>query len=93
METTRPKLVCHADFGPAISIQDQDERLLLYVWNQHAYSITNINDDLSVPVDATPNFTLYNGILHGSHQCGVCADLSKTITNVCEDDCDKVSSW
>ena len=30
------------------------------VWNQHAYSITNVNDDLTIPKTATPNFTVYN---------------------------------
>ena len=30
------------------------------VWNQHAYSISNINDDLSVPAVPTPNWTVWN---------------------------------
>ncbi len=30
------------------------------LWNQHAYSITNIDDDLSVPADAEPSFAANN---------------------------------
>ena len=30
------------------------------IWNQHAYSITNINDDLTVPAPARPNWPQYN---------------------------------
>jgi len=30
------------------------------VWNQHAYHMTNINDDLSVPTVQTPNWTANN---------------------------------
>ncbi|MFT4978677.1 MAG: hypothetical protein ACI8S6_004587 [Myxococcota bacterium] len=35
------------------------------VWNQHAYSITNINDDLSVPSPPTSNWPLYNSFRSG----------------------------
>jgi hypothetical protein len=62
------------------------------VWNQHAYSITNVNDDLSIPVDATPNFTTYNSwhsAMAVSDAEALRMDLSGTINNVCEDDCDK----
>ncbi len=88
-------VVCHSDFGPAISAYgDQDESWASArdVWNQHAYSITNINDDLSVPIDATPNFTLYNNwhsAMAVTDADALGADLSGTINNVCEDDCDK----
>jgi MYXO-CTERM domain-containing protein len=30
------------------------------VWNQHAYSITNINDDLSLPYPTTDNWDIHN---------------------------------
>jgi hypothetical protein len=35
------------------------------VWNQHAYSITNINDDLSVPAPAASNWPTYNTFRSG----------------------------
>jgi hypothetical protein len=61
------------------------------VWNQHAYSITHINDDLSVPVTAVPNFTTYNNFRSGvalppGETLG--DDLQIEIVSVCEEDCD-----
>ncbi|GDX80275.1 hypothetical protein LBMAG42_20860 [Deltaproteobacteria bacterium] len=61
------------------------------VWNQHAYSITNINDDLTVPKTATPNFTTYNNF-HSAQALppgeGVGAELEGEILETCADDCD-----
>ncbi len=61
------------------------------VWNQHAYTITNINDDLSVPETATQNFTVYNSF----HSALAMApgetlgdELESEILDICEDDCD-----
>ena len=60
------------------------------VWNQHAYSITNINDDLSVPVTATQNFTTYNNwhsALALAPGESLAADVSGQILDLCELDC------
>lgn len=61
------------------------------VWNQHAYSITNVNDDLTIPTTQTPNWTVYNNY-HSALALppGVAlgADLESVILDVCEDDCD-----
>ena len=35
------------------------------VWNQHAYSITNINDDLTIPSPSIPNWPIYNNFRSG----------------------------
>lgn len=35
------------------------------VWNQHAYSITNINDDLTIPSPAMSNWPTYNNFRSG----------------------------
>ncbi|MDP2306039.1 MAG: VCBS repeat-containing protein [Pseudomonadota bacterium] len=35
------------------------------VWNQHAYSITNIDDDLSVPASPVPNWPTWNTFRSG----------------------------
>ena len=35
------------------------------VWNQHAYSITNINDDLTLPTPAISNWPTYNNFRSG----------------------------
>lgn len=61
------------------------------VWNQHAYSITNINDDLSVPQTATPNFTLYNNY-HAAVETVdgelLADELEAEVLEVCDADCD-----
>jgi hypothetical protein len=38
------------------------------VWNQHAFSLTNINDDLSVPAPAQSNWPLHNNFRSGDPQ-------------------------
>ncbi|MCB9763648.1 MAG: VCBS repeat-containing protein [Alphaproteobacteria bacterium] len=35
------------------------------VWNQHAYSITNINDDLTLPAPPSPNWPIHNNFRSG----------------------------
>ena len=37
------------------------------VWNQHAYSIVNINDDLSIPSTPDPNWPDYNSFRQGGY--------------------------
>ncbi len=62
------------------------------IWNQHAYSIMNIEDDLRVPVSATENFTVYNSwhsalpLPPGGH---LGDELEAEIVSVCEADCDQ----
>jgi hypothetical protein len=66
------------------------------LWNQHNYTITNINDDLSVPVTATQNFTIYNSFhsgLAGVPGESLGNELDAEITNVCRDDCDRGLFW
>ncbi len=61
------------------------------VWNQHDYTITNINDDLSVPVTAIPNFTVYNSFhsaLAVAPGATLDAELEGEIVGTCTDDCD-----
>jgi hypothetical protein len=61
------------------------------VWNQHDYTITNIEDDLSVPVGAAPNFTIYNSFHSASSVVpggSLGAELQGEILGVCPDDCD-----
>ncbi len=36
------------------------------VWNQHAYNITNVNDDLSIPSSPEPNWPDYNSFRQGA---------------------------
>ena len=88
-------VVAHAGSSSALSIYgDRDDswapaRLL---WNQHSYSITNIHDDLTVPVTAVQNFTQYNSFHAGMDRLsgeGLVDDFESEILEVCADDCDK----
>lgn len=61
------------------------------LWNQHAYSITHINDDLSVPRAAPPNWPAYNTFRSGSllpSTAGEAADVVP-LAEVCLDECDQ----
>ena len=87
-------VVCHNTFGPAISAYgDQDEswRPARGLWNQHAYDIDNINDDLTVPAGATPGFTTHN-TWHSAtpgalQELGL--DLTLEILEVCTEECEQ----
>jgi len=87
-------LVCHAGHSSALSAYgDQDESWATArsTWNQHAYSITNINDDLSIPSDPTPNFTLYNNwhtAIDRESGYTLADDVTAQIADVCTDECD-----
>ena len=59
------------------------------VWNQHAYSITNINDDLSVPAPQQPNWQQYNNFrsADGGLPPNEWIDLQPEIVDSCYDEC------
>ena len=59
------------------------------VWNQHAYFITNINDDLSIPAAPTPNWQLYNNFRSGviSRQIGASLPDGLLDLDVCLTEC------
>ena len=64
------------------------------VWNQHAYSITNINDDLSIPSYAESNWPIYNNFRSGDIRVNNGSganqsDVFPLITDVCEIECDR----
>jgi hypothetical protein len=61
------------------------------VWNQHAWSLTNVEDDLSIPATRTENWLRYNNFRSGDLATGYGAaqpDLRMEITEVCELECD-----
>ncbi|MBM4389830.1 MAG: VCBS repeat-containing protein [Deltaproteobacteria bacterium] len=62
------------------------------VWNMHAYDITHINDDLTVPTTAVQNFTTYNNF-HSAHALApgeaLGDELSAEILSTCDNDCDR----
>ena len=59
------------------------------VWNQHAYFITNVNDDLSIPANPTPNWDLYNNFRSGaiSRQIGASLPDGLLDFDVCLTEC------
>ena len=85
-------LVCHNGFSVALTAyKDVQERWARArgVWNQHAYGIDNIGDDLSVPTNATPSFSSTNtwhaGVATTGEAIGL--DVSGEILDVCEAEC------
>ncbi len=60
------------------------------IWNQHGYSITNVNDDGSIPRDQDTNWLTYNNFRSGDLTPGVGysgPDLVAKIEDVCVDEC------
>lgn len=59
------------------------------IWNQHAYAITNINDDLSIPSPVTSNWPLYNNFRSGDvnpYQAGASPDAIPVL-ELCASEC------
>ncbi len=61
------------------------------IWNQHAYYITNIDDDGSVPSPTPNNFAEYNSFRSGDVGLPPSEyyDLVAQVLDVCEDECDQ----
>ncbi len=62
------------------------------IWNQHAYHITNVNDDGTIPQNPDINWESYNNFRSGdlvSATGGEWPDLVATIDDVCETECDR----
>ncbi|MDP2315810.1 MAG: hypothetical protein Q8P41_23135 [Pseudomonadota bacterium] len=60
------------------------------VWNQHAYSVTNIADDLSVPASPVPNWPTWNTFRSGTVDPvqGGSAPDAVPVAEVCLAECD-----
>jgi hypothetical protein len=64
------------------------------IWNQHAYSITNVNEDGTIPAMPDPNWFSYNNFRSGDLVAatgGSQADLFSQVVFVCTDECDQGS--
>ncbi len=59
------------------------------VWNQHAYAVTNIDDDLSVPASPMPNWPTYNTFRSGTVDpvSGGSAPDAVPVAEVCDAQC------
>lgn len=67
------------------------------VWNQHAYAISNIADDLSLPGPATPGFTIHN-TWHAATDRALFDveeryDLQVKLLDPCDVECDLGRLW
>jgi hypothetical protein len=90
-------LVCHFGFGRAISVYGDEEstwRPARKVWNQHAYTILNVNDDLTIPAAPDPFWQVHNTWHSGFTPSGVIqqgidgpVDVSAEFLGWCETDC------
>ena len=61
------------------------------VWNQHAYNIVNINDDLTIPASPESNWPLHNNFRSGDVNpvYGTWSPDAIPLTNACDFDCDE----
>ena len=61
------------------------------VWNQHAYNIVNVNDDLTIPASPVPNWPFHNNFRSGDVNpvYGTYSPDAVPITDSCHFDCDE----
>ncbi|MES2644394.1 MAG: VCBS repeat-containing protein [Myxococcota bacterium] len=85
--------VCNTNALNGVTVfQDADQswRAGRRIWNQHGYSITNVNEDGSIPRYQETNWLSYNNFRSGDitpvHGY-VGPDLTVTILDVCVDEC------
>ena len=61
------------------------------VWNQHAYAITNVNNDSTIPADPDTNWLSYNNFRSGDLAAasgGAMSDAIPELVEVCNDECE-----
>ena len=92
-------LVCHNGYTEAFSVYgDQDESWMPArgIWNQHAYHINNVNDDLSIPATPVPSFThsntYHSGVLTTADSI-IRPNVAAEILEVCTDECENGEIW
>jgi hypothetical protein len=86
-------IVAHQGYSAALSVYEDATNSWAparLVWNQHAYDISNVNDDLSIPAAGDPGFSTFNS-WHSNNDRGPEAlidDLEAELLDICEEDCD-----
>ncbi|TNE90749.1 MAG: hypothetical protein EP330_07420 [Deltaproteobacteria bacterium] len=86
-------IVAHANFTRALSVYGDANASwgpARRIWNQHAYSISNVDDDLSIPMHAEQGFTTHNtwhSAIDTRNLRGTLNELGVEILDVCEVDC------
>ena len=91
-------LVCHNGYSHAFSVYGDANNSWVAardLWNQHAYSINNINDDYSIPTSPMPSFqdtnTWHSAI--SSPSVSGRMNIEPELIDVCLDDCDQGVVW
>lgn len=89
-------VVAHVGLGVAFSVFSDAANSWAparTTWNQHAYSVMNINDDLTVPTEEIPGFTTFNNwhsaMDREAGQGPIVDDLEAQVVGSCADDCDQ----
>jgi hypothetical protein len=62
------------------------------VWNQHAYSITHVNNDASIPSSTETNWLSYNSFRSGDLAAaagGAMSDATVELVEICTEECDE----
>lgn len=93
-------LVAHTLLGPAFTVYGSGGGKWAParpLWNQHAYSRDNIEDDLGVPTSGDPGFTTHN-TWHGAtdrslYEIEPKFDLQVALHEVCEEECALGRAW
>ncbi len=92
-------LVCHNGMSHAFSVYgDLDESWMpaRKLWNQHAYTINNINDDYSIPTNPLPSFqhsNTYHSAISPTYLTPDYSNLESEILDICTDECDNGVLW
>ncbi len=76
----------------AIKDQDDSWRRGPLSWNQHAYNITNVNEDGSIPAYPDVNWATYNNYRSGDLSAGtggLASDAVVEVTDTCNVECDR----
>lgn len=92
VEIVVPNTVYQGSFTGITVFGDADDswRPGRRIWNQHAYSITNVNDDGTIPAHPDRNWLTYNNFRSGDLTAATGTagpDLVPEVVGVCEDEC------
>jgi hypothetical protein len=92
-------LVCHNGFSSAFSVYGDANNSWMParpLWNQHAYHINNIQDNLQIPVAPLPSFVhsnTWHSAVSTTSSAASRANLEPELLDVCTDECDSGVLW
>ncbi|MBM76797.1 MAG: hypothetical protein CMK59_15430 [Proteobacteria bacterium] len=91
-------LVCHNGYTHALSVYGDENNSWMTarpLWNQHPYSITNIEENLSIPTNPEPSFSHSNTWHSAIAEPGVpvVANIDTEILDLCTEECDNQTVW